>query len=49
MKLRRTRPDPNPDPWGPPTYVTSDTHRWDGSEASAATAESTALQRLISR
>jgi Animal haem peroxidase len=32
MRIERTRPDPSPDPEGPPTFVTDDTHWWDGSQ-----------------
>ena len=32
MKILRTKPDPSPDASGPPTYVTGDTHWWDGSQ-----------------
>jgi hypothetical protein len=32
MTIRRTAPDPSPDPEGPPTYVTQDTHWWDSSQ-----------------
>lgn len=32
MTLRRTARDPSPDPSGPPTFVTQDTHWWDGSQ-----------------
>ena len=32
MKIQRTRPDPSADPSGPPTFVTDDTHWWDGSQ-----------------
>jgi Animal haem peroxidase len=32
MTLPRTEPDPSPDPTGPPTFVTHDTHWWDGSQ-----------------
>jgi hypothetical protein len=32
MKILRTTGDPSPDPTGPPTYVTGDTHWWDGSQ-----------------
>ncbi|MGE5697817.1 MAG: peroxidase family protein [Candidatus Sericytochromatia bacterium] len=32
MKIKRTPPDPHADGWGPPTYVTRDTHWWDGSQ-----------------
>ena len=34
MKIGRTRPDPsyNPNAGGPPTYISSDSHWWDGSQ-----------------
>ena len=32
MPIQRTREDPSADPVGPPTYVTDDTHWWDGSQ-----------------
>jgi heme peroxidase len=32
MTIERTSPDPSPDPEGPPTFVTQDTHWWDGSQ-----------------
>jgi len=32
MKIQRTRSDPSSDPNGPPTFVTADTHWWDGSQ-----------------
>jgi len=32
MKIQRTRQDPSADPSGPPTFVTADTHWWDGSQ-----------------
>src|SRR5438874_2084781 len=32
MRIERTRRDPSADPDGPPTFVTDDTHWWDGSE-----------------
>ena len=32
MPIPRTRPDPSADPSGPPTFVTDDTHWWDGSQ-----------------
>src|SRR5262245_4586839 len=32
MEIMRTRPDPSADPTGPPTFVTDDTHWWDGSQ-----------------
>jgi hypothetical protein len=32
MKIARTNPDPSTDPDQPPTYVTDDTHWWDGSQ-----------------
>jgi Animal haem peroxidase len=31
-EIERTRPDPSADPSGPPTFVTDDTHWWDGSQ-----------------
>ena len=32
MEIERTLPDPSSDPTGPPTFVTTDTHWWDGSQ-----------------
>jgi hypothetical protein len=32
MEIARTRQDPSADPEGPPTFVTDDTHWWDGSQ-----------------
>ena len=32
MTIKRTEPDPQPDGWGPPTFVTRDSHWWDGSQ-----------------
>ncbi|HEU5215040.1 MAG TPA: peroxidase family protein [Gaiellaceae bacterium] len=32
MEIQRTRKDPSSDPTGPPTFVTADTHWWDGSQ-----------------
>ncbi len=32
MPIERTRRDPSADPDGPPTFVTDDTHWWDGSQ-----------------
>jgi Animal haem peroxidase len=32
MRIERTRQDPSPDPGKPPTFVTDDTHWWDGSQ-----------------
>src|ERR1700749_4320178 len=32
MSIERTAPDPSPDPDGPPTFVTQDTHWWDSSQ-----------------
>jgi hypothetical protein len=32
MQIARTRSDPSADPSGPPTFVTDDTHWWDGSQ-----------------
>jgi hypothetical protein len=39
MSVRRTEPDPKPDKQGPPTFVTDDTHWWDGSQIYGATRE----------
>src|SRR5262249_36674045 len=39
MTIKRTPPDPSPDPSGPPTFVTQDTHWWDGSQIYGNTAE----------
>jgi Animal haem peroxidase len=45
MTIKRTPPDPSPDGWGPPTYVTRDTHWWDGSQIYGQTADyATALR-----
>ncbi|MGX9792538.1 peroxidase family protein [Mycobacterium sp. MMS18-G62] len=32
MTIKRTEPDPQPDGWGPTTFVTRDSHWWDGSQ-----------------
>src|SRR3954470_24292909 len=32
MEIQRTRQDPSADPSGPPSFVTADTHWWDGSQ-----------------
>ena len=32
MKIQRTRPDPTADPDGPATFLTDDSHWWDGSQ-----------------
>ena len=32
MTIQQTRPDPTSDPDGPTTYITDDTHWWDGSQ-----------------
>lgn len=32
LTIKRTAPDPSPDASGPPTFVTKDTHWWDGSQ-----------------
>jgi hypothetical protein len=32
MTIKRTESDPRPDGWGPPTFVTRDSHWWDGSQ-----------------
>jgi hypothetical protein len=39
MKILRTMPDPSPDETGPPTYITGDTHWWDGSQVYGGTPE----------
>jgi hypothetical protein len=39
MTIKRTRPDPSPDPQGPPTYTTQDTHWWDGSQIYGSTTQ----------
>jgi hypothetical protein len=39
ITIRRTAPDPSPDPSGPPTFVTTDTHWWDGSQIYGNTPE----------
>ena len=39
MRILRTMPDPSPDPTGPPTFVTDDTHWWDGSQVYGGTPE----------
>jgi hypothetical protein len=39
MRILRTKPDPSPDDTGPPTYVTGDTHWWDGSQVYGGTPE----------
>lgn len=39
MQIRRTAPDPCPDASGPPTFVTQDTHWWDGSQVYGGTRE----------
>ena len=37
MTIKRTAPDPTPDSWGPPTFVTQDSHWWDGSQIYGST------------
>ena len=37
MKIKRTAPDPTPDGWGPPTFVTQDSHWWDASQLYGST------------
>jgi hypothetical protein len=32
MAIKRTAADPTPDGWGPPTFVTQDSHWWDASQ-----------------
>jgi hypothetical protein len=46
MRIARTRPDPNPNPnGGPPTWVNTQTHWWDGSQVYGPTpAEALALR-----
>jgi Animal haem peroxidase len=39
MTIKRTEPDPHPDGWGPPSFVTRDSHWWDGSQIYGTTAE----------
>ena len=39
MEIQRTRRDPSADPDGPPTFVTADTHWWDGSQVYGNTPE----------
>lgn len=45
MRIERTAPDPNPDPTGPATFTTQDSHWWDASQIYGTTAEfATALR-----
>jgi hypothetical protein len=37
MAIKRTAPDPTPDGWGPTTFVTEDSHWWDGSQIYGST------------
>jgi hypothetical protein len=37
MVIKRTAPDPAPDGWGPPTFVTGDSHWWDASQIYGST------------
>lgn len=39
MTVKRTEPDPHPDGWGPPTFVTRDSHWWDASQIYGSTPE----------
>lgn len=39
MRVERTAPDPNPDPTGPATFTTQDSHWWDASQIYGTTAE----------
>lgn len=39
MTINRAAPDPSPDPDGPPTFVTGDTHWWDASQIYGSTPE----------
>jgi hypothetical protein len=47
MQIRRTRPDPNYHPPSPaaPTYVTDDSHWWDGSQIYGSDRQSIAARR----
>ena len=48
MPIERTRQDPSADPDGPPTFVTDDTHWWDGSQVYGSTPEfAAALQEML--
>jgi Animal haem peroxidase len=39
MAIKRTAPDPAPDSWGPPAFVTGDSHWWDASQIYGSTAD----------
>ncbi|KWX19835.1 peroxidase [Mycolicibacterium wolinskyi] len=39
MRIERTAPDPNPEPTGPATFTTQDSHWWDASQIYGTTAE----------
>jgi hypothetical protein len=47
MEIQRTRPDPSYDPnaGGPPTYVSDDSHWWDGSQIYGSDAEAVEARR----
>ncbi len=45
MQIARTAPDPYPDPEGPPTFVTRDTHWWDASQLYGSTPQEAAALR----
>jgi len=39
MTIKRTAPDPDASGWGPPTFVTQDSHWWDGSQIYGTTVD----------
>ncbi|OMB95892.1 peroxidase [Mycobacterium sp. NS-7484] len=39
MRVQRTQPDPHPNPVGPPTFTTQESHWWDGSQIYGTTPE----------
>jgi hypothetical protein len=45
MSIKRTVPDPTPDGWGPPTFVTEDSHWWDASQIYGSTPDFAAAIR----
>lgn len=45
MTIKRAAPDPSPDPQGPPTFVTGETHWWDASQIYGSTPEFCAALR----
>jgi hypothetical protein len=44
LRINRTRPDPTPDGGGPPTWASTETHWWDGSQV-YGTDQATAARR----